>query len=373
MRDRLVIRFSFGLLFVGALSLSASACGDADEEVGSDPPARGGAGGKAGSAGKGGAGVAGAAGKAGGGGAIAGQGGASGSASGQGGAAGGTAGQGGVGGATGGSAGQTSGGNAGNGAAGSAGQAAAGSAGKASGGAGGQTSAGAGGQASAGAAGQSSAGAGGQTSAGAGGQPSGGAGGQTADPFTYAYQENGNFVRYLPIPNAFEKIIGGQRDNARKMMPIDLHTWSIANFDVNKRMFSDFRLQDGSGKVLYEIHDLEGAVHGELATNQRDKDRGNNHQQDKSDFLISEGDYTVVYTLLGGSTGRPQLIVWRQRPNNMFAILVGANPSETDGNTIDDKGYLVNFGETVSRTFHVTYFDEDNVLYKSNANGFEKP
>jgi len=33
----------------------------------------------------------------------------------------------------------------------------------------------------------------------------------------------------------------------------------------------------------------------------------------------------------------------------------------------------VAFGETVSRSFTVRFLDEDNALYKSNANGFESP
>jgi hypothetical protein len=55
-------------------------------------------------------------------------------------------------------------------------------------------------------------------------------------------------------------------------------------------------------------------------------------------------------------------------------VLVGAAPSDTEKTGLDGAdGYLVGFEETVSRTFHVTYVDQDNVLYKSNANGFESP
>ena len=30
------------------------------------------------------------------------------------------------------------------------------------------------------------------------------------------------------------------------------------------------------------------------------------------------------------------------------------------------------FNETVTRSFNVQFLDEDNAIYKSNANGFEK-
>jgi hypothetical protein len=35
-------------------------------------------------------------------------------------------------------------------------------------------------------------------------------------------------------------------------------------------------------------------------------------------------------------------------------------------------GILVGFNETVTRSFNVQFLDEDNAIYKSNANGFEK-
>jgi len=65
-------------------------------------------------------------------------------------------------------------------------------------------------------------------------------------------------------------------------------------------------------------------------------------------------------------------MLWRQREGNGFLLLVGANPTgvEQDGINGPD-GILVGFGETVERTFSVAFVDEDNAIYKSNANGFE--
>jgi hypothetical protein len=157
------------------------------------------------------------------------------------------------------------------------------------------------------------------------------------------------------------------------MMPIDLHTWSIANFNRDLLMFSRFRLMDKGGYTLFEYNDTIGAVHVALAQTPEEKARGNNHQPALSEFLIAEGEYQVEYTLTPGSAGRPSLMLWRQRPNNLFLMLVGAAVNGMEQGAVDAvDGILVNFNETVTRSFNVQFLDEDNAIYKSNANGFEK-
>lgn len=197
-------------------------------------------------------------------------------------------------------------------------------------------------------------------------------GGPAPDPFTVLFEDGASYVRYRPVPDIFEKTDSLMRDAARKMMPIDLHTWSIANFNRDLLMFSHFRLMDKVGYTLFEYEDTIGAVHVALAQNDAEKARGNNHQPALSEFLIAEGDYQVEYTLKPGSAGRPSLMLWRQRPDNKFLLLVGANVTGNEQGSIEAvDGILVDFNETVTRSFSVQFLDEDNAIYKSNANGFE--
>ena len=60
-----------------------------------------------------------------------------------------------------------------------------------------------------------------------------------------------------------------------------------------------------------------------------------------------------------------------ERAGNKFVMLVGSNPGSEQSSVDGPDGYLVNFDETVERSFTVTFLDEDNAIYKSNANGFE--
>lgn len=197
-------------------------------------------------------------------------------------------------------------------------------------------------------------------------------GGADPDPFTVLFEDGDSYVRYRQVTDTFEKTDNLMRDVARKMMPIDLHTWSIANFNRDLLMFSRFRLMDKVGYTLFEYNDTIGAVHVALAQNDAETARGNNHQPALSEFLIAEGDYQVEYTLKPGSAGRPSLMLWRQRPDNQFLLLVGADVDGNEQGTVDAvDGILVNFNETVTRSFSVQFLDEDNALYKSNANGFE--
>lgn len=290
----------------------------------------------------------------------------------------------------GGAAGALAGGSAGQGTAGfpvgAAGNAGGGNAGASGAGAGGTTAGGAsgagGGPAGAGGANGGQAGAAGQAGgqqAGAAGQaggPQAGAAGQAGaaqtDPYSYLYQSGDNYVRFRPVANVLEKVSGAQRDVARQMMPIDLHTWSIANFNRSLLMFTHFKLRDAAGTTLFEINDLEGAVHVALAQNAHETDRGNNHQPQLSDFLIATGSYEVELSVLPGSLGKPSLMLWRQREGNLFLVLVGAAPSGQEQSSVSGPdGLLVNVGETVTRGFTVTFVDEPNAIYKSNANGFE--
>lgn len=198
--------------------------------------------------------------------------------------------------------------------------------------------------------------------------------GVSTEPMVRLYESGANYVEYQAIPDVFEKVEDATRDTARRMMPIDLHTWSIANFDRSLLMFSEFSLTDSTGRTLFRYHDEEGAVHVTLAENSREEDRGNNHQAAYSDFRIVEGTYTVTYTLLAGSAGHPSLMLWQQRDGNRFVVLVGDHPTGAEQSSVEgEDGYTVAFSETVSRTFDVAFLDEDNALYKSNANGFESP
>jgi hypothetical protein len=192
------------------------------------------------------------------------------------------------------------------------------------------------------------------------------------DPCTQLYENGDSFVCYRPVPDVFEKTDQLVRDAARKMMPIDLHTWSIANFDRDLLMLSRFRLMDGQGFTLFEYRDTIGAVHVSLAQTPEETARGNNHQPALSEFLIKEGAYQVEYTLLPGSAGHPSLMLWRQRENNQFLVLVGADVDGVEQGSIDaPDGILVGFEQTVTRSFTVEFLDENNAIYKSNANGFE--
>ena len=197
-------------------------------------------------------------------------------------------------------------------------------------------------------------------------------GGAQEDPFTVLYEQGDSVVRYRPVADVFEKTDKLVRDPARKMMPIDLHTWSIANFNRDLLMLSRFRLMDKGGYTLFEYKDTIGAVHVALAQTPEETARGNNHQPALSEFLIAEGDYQVEYTLLPNSAGHPSLMLWRQRENNLFLLLVGAAVNGVEQGSVDaDDGILVDFNETVTRSFTVQFLDEDNAIYKSNANGFE--
>ncbi len=197
-------------------------------------------------------------------------------------------------------------------------------------------------------------------------------GGVEEDPFTVLFEQGDSVVRYRPVPDVFEKTDSLVRDPVRKMMPIDLHTWSIANFNRDLLMLSRFRLMDDVGYTLFEYKDTIGAVHVSLAQTPEEMARGNNHQPALSEFLIAEGDYQVEYTLLPNSAGHPSLMLWRQRENNLFLLLVGAAVNGVEQGSVDaDDGILVDFNETVTRSFSVQFLDEDNAIYKSNANGFE--
>ena len=197
-------------------------------------------------------------------------------------------------------------------------------------------------------------------------------GGVEEDPFTVLFEQGDSVVRYRPVPDVFEKTNSLVRDPVRKMMPIDLHSWSIANFNRDLLMFSRFRVMDKGGYTLFEYKDTIGAVHVSLAQTPEETARGNNHQPALSEFLIAEGDYQVEYTLLPDSAGRPSLMLWRQRENNLFLLLVGAAVNGVEQGAVDAvDGILVEFNETVTRPFTVQFLDEDNAIYKSNANGFE--
>lgn len=194
-----------------------------------------------------------------------------------------------------------------------------------------------------------------------------------SETLTDLYREGDSYVAYQPVADTFEKTDGSTRDRARQLMPISLPSWSIANFDRDLLIHSDLRLTDASGRTLFRAYDTEGAVHVSLAQTERETSRGNNHQSAYSDFLIAPGAYTLTFTNLPTSAGRPSLMVWQQREGNRFVLLVGASVTGAEESSVDgDDGVLVGVGETVSQTFTVGWLDEDNALYKGNANGFER-
>jgi hypothetical protein len=190
---------------------------------------------------------------------------------------------------------------------------------------------------------------------------------------TDLYREGDSYVAYQPIAGIFEKTDGTTRDRDRQLMPLSLPSWSIANFDRDLLIYSDLRLTDGSGRTLFRAYDTEGAVHVSLAQTERETTRGNNHQGAYSDFLIAPGTYTVTFTNLATSAGRPSLMFWQQRDGNRFVLLVGGSVTGAEESSVDgEDGVLVEVGETVSQTFSIGWLDEDNALYKGNANGFER-
>lgn len=210
------------------------------------------------------------------------------------------------------------------------------------------------------------------TGGGTGGGGTGG-GGVGTDNFTYLYNYGENFVRYTPTPNKFEKVNHYNRDESRQMMPIDLHSWSIANFNPSKKIFSNFRLKDAGGVVLYEYHDTEGAVHVSFAQNEREISRGNNHQSDYSRFMIASGGYSIEYEVLGNSVGKPSLEFVEQHEGNTFRMIIGSNP---DGNLIgqvnvSDRLLIESKNEIITRNFTINFINENNCILKFNANGFE--
>lgn len=196
----------------------------------------------------------------------------------------------------------------------------------------------------------------------------GGTGGGTPDNFTYLYQYGSNYVRYKPTANIFEKTAGVSRDNGRRMMPIDLFSWCIANRNRNKLIFCNYRIKDSNGAVIFEAYDTEGAVHVSLAQNDRENNRGNNHQEQYSRFLIKEGTYTIEFSRLNGSVGVPQLYLVEQHDGNQFKCLVGNSVGQTVG-SVDNIGIGVN--DTYTATFTISFIDEDNCIIKGNANGFD--
>lgn len=190
------------------------------------------------------------------------------------------------------------------------------------------------------------------------------------DNFTYQYSYGSNYVRYTPIANKFEKINHYSRDEARRMMPMDVHSWSIANFDRSKLIFSHFKLKDANGTVLYEYHDIEGAVHVSLAQNARETNRGNNHQQEYSRFLIAEGNYTIEYHNLSNSVGVAYLEALEQYEGNQFRMLVGSNVTgnlQASVENVDRLQVPPNLDVTVGFTVNFGQY----TMVKFNANGFE--
>lgn len=199
-----------------------------------------------------------------------------------------------------------------------------------------------------------------------GGGGSTGTGGGTPDNFTYLYQSGSNYVRYKPTTNVFEKTAGLSRDNARRMMPIDLFSWSIQNRDRNKLIFCNYRIKDSNGTVIFEAYDTEGAVHVVNAQNERESNRGNNHQEQYSRFLIKEGTYSIEFTRLNGSVGTPYL--WVVQQFNGFKCLVGSSVGQTL-QSLDTIG--INVTDSYTANFTIDFVDEDNCIIKANANGFD--
>lgn len=203
---------------------------------------------------------------------------------------------------------------------------------------------------------------------------SGGSGGGEdpigSDNFTYLYVYGSNYVRCTPIPNKFEKIDHYSKDAARAMIPIDLHSWSIANFVRSKLIFSHFKLKDSQGTILYEYHDTEGAVHVSLSQNERENNRGNNHQVGLSRFLIAEGNYTIEYENFSNSIGKAYFEAFEQYEGNQFRMLVGSNITGNLQSSIEESDRMqVNPNTTITYGFTVAYGNYS--LIKLNANGFE--
>lgn len=211
-----------------------------------------------------------------------------------------------------------------------------------------------------------------------GGSGSGGGGPGTGDDdnpvgsdnFTYLYNYGSNYVRCTPIPNKFEKVDHASKDAARSMIPIDLHSWSIANFVRTKLIFSHFKLKDSQGTVLYEYHDTEGAVHVSLSQNDRENNRGNNHQAALSRFLIAEGNYTIEYQNLSNSIGKAYFEAFEQYEGNQFRMLIGSNVTGNLQPSIEVSDRMeVSPNTSITYGFTVTYGNYS--MIKFNANGFE--
>lgn len=190
------------------------------------------------------------------------------------------------------------------------------------------------------------------------------------DNFTYLYNYGSNYVRYTPIANKFEKVEHTSKDAARRMVPIDLHTWSIANFVRSKLIYSNFKLKDSQGTVLYEYHDTEGAVHVSLAQNDRENNRGNNHQAALSRFLIAEGNYTIEYDNLNNSLGKAYFEAFEQYEGNQFRMLVGSNLHFNLQSSIE-RADRIQVNPNTSITFEFTLSYGNYSVIKFNANGFE--
>lgn len=191
-----------------------------------------------------------------------------------------------------------------------------------------------------------------------------------SDNFTYLYTYGSNYVRYTPIANKFEKIDHYSKDAARAMIPIDLHSWSIANFVSSKLIYSHFKLKDSQGTVLYEYHDTEGAVHVSLSQNERETNRGNNHQVALSRFLIAEGNYTIEYQNLNNSVGKAYFEAFEQYEGNQFRMLIGSNVTGNLQPSIEVADRMeVSPNTSITYGFTVTYGNYS--MIKFNANGFE--
>lgn len=215
----------------------------------------------------------------------------------------------------------------------------------------------------------------GGSTGGGGGSGGGGTSGGDDNPvgtdnFTYLYNYGSNYVRCTPIPNKFEKISHFSRDAARRMLPIDIPSWSISNFNREKLIFGHFKLKDNQGTVLFEYHDTEGAVHVTSSQNQRENERGNNHQAALSRFLISEGVYTIEFENLPNSVGSAYLEAYEAHDSQQYRMLVGSNITGNLQGSIEIPDRLqVSPNNSVSVSFTVSF---DNVNYlKVNTNGFE--
>lgn len=213
---------------------------------------------------------------------------------------------------------------------------------------------------------------GGTTGGGDGGGGGGGGGDDDnpvgSDNFTYLYTYGSNYVRYTPIANKFEKVSSLTPDANRQMMPLQINTWSIANFRRDKLIFGHMKLKDNQGNVLFEWHDTEGAVHVVLAQNERELQRGNNHQAGLGWFLMATGTYTLEYETFPNSMGIPYLEGYEQY-EGQIRLLVGANLTGNLQHGLEESERLqVPIGTTISRTFTVDFFTG---IINFDANGFE--